>query len=294
MAHDALAAMGIPVTMTAHGADIETDCGSGHGFRLRPEHDERIKALARRASSLTAISPQMEVRYREMGAPADRIRYIPNGVDIKRFRGRNTDRNAVRRAFGLPVDKPLVLTVGSNRPAKGHRFIPPALAALRREERDIAWVILGGEQGEMCELARQERVADDLHILPALLGDAGCSMAFPSDQVIDLYKAADVFALPSLSEGFGLVAIEAMAAGLPVVASAVGGLEQTISDGENGLLCPAAAPERMAAVIGRVLDESDLRQRLTAGAQKTVELYDWDKIAVDYLDLYRDLAERAA
>ncbi len=146
----------------------------------------------------------------------------------------------------------------------------------------------------MHELERREGVEEYLHVLPPILGETGRANRFPSDRVIGLYKAADIFALPSVSEGFGLVAIEAMAAELPVVASDIGGLRHIISDGENGLLCTVASPESMAAAIGRVLDERDLRYRLTAGAQQTVERYDWNKVTLDYLHLYRDLIEASA
>ena len=294
MAYDALAAMQVPVVVTAHGADIETDRSNGYGFRLRPEHDRRIKELVRRAGSLTAISPSIEARYRELGALEKRISRIPNGVDVGRFRGRNTDRVSVRTSLGLPLNQRLVLTVGSNRPAKGHRFVPPALAAIRRAGRDVGWVVLGGDPASLRELARREGVEDHLHVVPAISGDLGRKTGLPCDAVIDMYKAADIFAVPSVSEGFGLVAIEAMAAGLPVVASGVGGLKDLIDDGKNGLLCTAASPPSMAAAIGRILDAPDLGHRLVVGAERTVRRYDWASINRDYLRLYRQLVEVSA
>ena len=173
MAHDALARMGAPVVMTAHGADIETDAESGHGFRLRPQHDHRVRRLVPRAGCLTAISPSIEAQYLELGAAADRIRRIPNGVDFTRFRERQVDRAEVRARFGLPTDRILVLTVGRNRPPKGHRYVPPALAALLRQGRSVSWAILGGDAEAMREIARDEGVENNLHVIPAILGDAG-------------------------------------------------------------------------------------------------------------------------
>jgi glycosyltransferase involved in cell wall biosynthesis len=294
MAHDALVGAGVPVVLTAHGADIETDADSGHGFRLNPRHDRRVRDLVQRAACLTAISPSVEARYLELGAQSDSIQRIPNGVDFSRFHDRPVDPAAVRARHGIPADRPLVLTVGRNRPAKGHRFVPAALAALLRAGRRVSWAILGGDPDAMRAIARAEGVEEHLHVVPAILGEVGARSRFPADAVIDLYKAAEVFALPSLSEGFGLAAVEAMAAGLPVVATDVPGLRHVVRDGTDGLLCPPADPEGMAAAIGRVLDDKDLRRGLTNAALETASAHDWQAISSRYLDLYRDLIGGAA
>ena len=292
MAHDALAGAGVPVVMTAHGGDTETDAESGHGFRLRPRHDRRVRELVPRAACLSAISTSIEARYLELGAAPGRIRRIPNGVDFARFRDRRTSRTDVCARYGLSADRNLVLTVGRNRPAKGHRFIPAALASLLRQGRRLSWIVLGGDPVAMRELARSEGIKDYLHVIPAILGETGAKSRFPADPVIDLYKTADIFALPSLSEGFGIAALEAMAAGLPVVATDVPGLRTIVTHGQNGLLCPPADPEGMATAIGRLFDDRGLRRSLRDAATDTAKGYDWSLISAQYLDLYNDLIGR--
>lgn len=292
MAYDSLASMGIPVVLTAHGVDIEIDSESGHGFRLRPNHDRRVRDLVKRAACLTAISPSIKTRYLELGVAPACIREIPNGVDFERFDNRATDRSAVRSRHGLPLNRSLVLTVGRDRPAKGHLWIPPALKFLLQQGHKISWVILGGDAEKMHRLARAEGVEDHLLVLPAVLGNVGAGCQFPSDDVIDLYKAADVFALPSLSEGFGLAAVEAMAANLPVVATNVTGLCDIVRNGKNGLLCPPADPMGMALAIKRVIDDASIRSELVEAARETARNYDWRSVSARYLDLYRDLIER--
>lgn len=294
MAHDTLVRAGVPVVMTAHGGDIETDAQSGHGFRLRPEHDRRVRDLLPRVRYLTAISPSVEERYLELGVPQSQIRRIPNGVDFPRFRAHERDRTEVRTRFGLPVDRDLILTVGLYRPPKGHGFIPPALAALLDQGRKVAWVVLGSDPAAMQGLARDAGVAEHLYVIPSILGDAGAQRRFPADAVIDLYNAADVFAMPSLSEGFGLAAVEAMAAGLPVVVTDVPGLRHIVCAERDGLLCAPRDPGGMAHQIGRVLDHPQLARSLSEAAVDTARKYDWRTISSQYLNLYREAIGRTA
>jgi glycosyltransferase involved in cell wall biosynthesis len=293
MAHDALADSGVPVVMTAHGGDVETDAKSDHGFRLDPKNDGRVRDLMQRAACLTAISPSIEARFLELGADPARIRRIPNGVDFTRFHNGPAKRADVRSRFGIETDRTLILTVGRNRPAKGHKFIPPALASLLRQGRRASWIILGGDPDAMRELARREGVGEHLHVIPAILGEAVSGNYFPSDPVIELYKAADIFALPSLSEGFGIAALEAMAAGVPVVATDVPGLRSVIEHGRNGLLCRPADPEHMAISIGQLFDDQGSCHKIREAARNTAKGYDWRFISAQYLDLYGELIRKS-
>jgi glycosyltransferase involved in cell wall biosynthesis len=124
-------------------------------------------------------------------------------------------------------------------------------------------------------------------VLPPLAGDFRTGR-FPSDAVIDIYKAADVFALPSLNEGFGLVALEAMAAGLPVVANDVTGIRDVVADGADGLLCRPADPESMATAIACLLDDTAMRDRLVAAGCEKARAHDWATIGERYLQVYRE------
>lgn len=288
MAHDVLVGMSVPVVLTAHGVDVEMDASIDHGYRLRPIHDRRLRELARKAACFTAISSSIADRYAELGVPSERVVRIPNGVDVGRFRQMPVNRAEIRAAIGVPVDATLVLTVGADRPAKGHRFIPPALAALRRQGHNLVWVVLGGNPDRMQERACAEGVDDGIVVIPAIANEVGHTSRFPNDRVVAIYKSADIFALPSVNEGFGMVAIEAMAAGLPIVASEVGGLKDIIEDGVDGLLCSPASPESLATAIGRILNEPGLRSHLAAAAERTVQRYDWTTVSGEYLQVYRN------
>ncbi len=287
MAQRALDLTGAPMVLTAHGADIETDPESGHGFRLHEQNDARARQVMARARYLTAISDGIEQRYREAGVAKDKIARIANGVDFDRFQSLVVNPAALRAKYGLPSTGRMILTVGSNRPAKGHRFVPEALSRLRAAGHDVYWVILGGSPSAMAPLAEAAGVADRLFVISAVGNDDPESGPFPSDEVVAFYRAADLFSMPSLSEGFGMAALEAMAAGLPVIASNVGGLPSFVKDGENGLLVPPAETEALAAALGRVLALPDRGAKLGAAAAASAKDFDWRRISGQYLDLYR-------
>jgi len=287
MAQDILDLVGVPLVLTAHGADIETDPASGHGFRLNERNDRRTRQVLARAEYLTAISSATEQRFLEAGVPDAKITRIPNGVDFGRFLGADVNSSDVRRRYGLPMQGKMILTVGSDRPAKGHKFIPETLAHLRARGRDLFWVIVGGGPATMAPLAESAGVTAQLFVIPPVGNSDLHSGKSPSDEVIALYRSADLFVMPSLSEGFGMAALEAMAAGLPVLASDVGGLPSFIAHGENGLLVPPGDIESLEAAIVRVLDSSDGGARLGKSALSTAESHDWSEVSDQYIQLYR-------
>lgn len=287
MVYDALERLGAPVVVTAHGADLQMDEESGYGFRQFAIHDRRVRQLAPRLPVLTAISDSIEARYRELGVPSGHIHRIPNGVDARRLKAASAAREAVRARLALPPRAQLILSVGRNQPSKGFGFIPETLATLRRGGREAIWVVAGKNSEALLPAAKAAGVAEAMRLLPPIWGKSGADAAFPPDELAELYAAADVFAFPSLVEAFGLVVIEAMAAGAPVVGNDVSGIRNVITNGLDGLLCAPRSPTAMAAAISRVLDDPALAVRLAEAGRIKAVAHDWDMIASRYLDLYR-------
>src|SRR2546425_4595012 len=112
--------------------------------------------------------------------------------------------------------------------------------------------------------------------------------ALPRDEVIQAYASADIFVLPSLFEPFGIVLLEAMAAGLPVVASAVGGIVDVVADGKTGLLVPPGKPLALAAGLEQLVSDSSLRARMAGEARRRVSGYSWDLIVPRVVEVYRE------
>jgi glycosyltransferase involved in cell wall biosynthesis len=203
-------------------------------------------------------------------------------VDLSRFR-QARPREEVRRGLGLPPEARVVgLVARLDHWGKGHRELFAALAQLQ-ESLPVQALIVGGgrRQGDMEKLAASLGIGGAVHFL-------GNRRDVP-----DLLGAMDIFVLPSHSEGVSLALLEAMAAGLPVIASAVGGLPEVIADGVNGLLIPPRDPGALAGALARLLAEPDLARRLGGQARRDVEnYYSVERLVREVNGIYEDLLKK--
>lgn len=205
----------------------------------------------------------------------DRVVHIPNGIDVHRF---HPERRAARSEtlLGLGVDPGtfVVLFAGHEFERKGLEFAIRALAALDATSHLL--VVGSDDPARFRRLAAELAVGKRVHFLGR------------RDDMPELYGAADVFLLPSRYESFGLVCIEAMATGLPVVATRTGGVEDYLTDSRNGLLVHRD-PASIASALQRLSGDPALRARLGAEARATAMDFDWDVIAERYLELLEAL-----
>ncbi|GBD14170.1 D-inositol 3-phosphate glycosyltransferase [bacterium HR25] len=244
--------------------------------RIRAERE-----LARGADRI--ICPSQDERRmleRLYGVEGERIRVVPCGVDARLFHP--ADKAAARARLGLPDDLPLVLFVGRLEAIKGLDLLLRAFALLQTPARLL---IVGGDERDDERRQRLERLARALSIRERL----EFRPAVPHEELPLHYNAADVCAVPSYYESFGLVALEAMACGVPVVASGVGGLRDTVLDGETGYLVPTPQPRSFARRLEALLADAALRQRLGEAARRQVARYDWQRVADGVESTYREL-----
>jgi glycosyltransferase involved in cell wall biosynthesis len=235
-------------------------------FMFRGNRYRRIIAISER------VRQQLKDLY---GVPDERIVTIPNGINLTRYTPNRTKTKAqVRRELGVAENVPLILFVGSQFRLKGLEFVIRSLPKLKTEAQLL---VVGNDSATTFRnLAKELGVADRVHF------------AGPRNDLPDIYPAADVFVFPSLYETFALVCVEAMASGVPVLATRVGGIEDYLRDGENGLFIERNASE-IAVKIDRVLDDPNLRERLIANGLATATNYSWDAIAQQYLRLFDQL-----
>jgi len=247
-----------------------------------------------RVDRIVAATPadrsQMVAHY---GADPVRITVLPPGVDLELFRPIPQDE--ARRYVGLTDrSERLLLFVGRLDPVKGLNVLLEALCSLIRQLAPqggpgLCLAVIGGD-AESAEAAREEAFCLDevkerygLKEMVAFLGSRA------QDTLPYYYSAADVCVMPSHYESFGLVALEAMACGTPVVASHVGGLPYVVEDGQTGLLVPDNDPAALAERLWRVLNEPGLRQRLGARAHEVAQGYSWRRVAEAHAALYQEL-----
>lgn len=291
MAQPTLLQMGVPVVITPHGVDVNTHSEAGFGLRLNRKHNARIEQTVLNASKLTALTPSVKAELLALGADPRRITQVPNGVWYRYFSTRTVDRDAYRKAHGIPKGKPVILSVGRNIPSKGFDQIPLALARLHALGIPATWLVVGQDTGALNAAARAVGVGDHLLTFPPVPVSPGAER-FPSDALIDIYKSADVFAFPSLSEGFGLVVLEAMAAGLPVVVANSPGLRDLVVDEVDGLLTPPSDAQMLGDTIARILQDFDLREKLIECGLRKAKAHDWAAIATEYMDIYASVTTK--
>jgi D-inositol-3-phosphate glycosyltransferase len=292
---------GVPLVHNAHTLAKVKNAALAEGDRPEPlgriVGEEQVTAEADR---LVANTPSeawdLIDRY---GADPGKVAVVAPGVDLERFRPpapghEYTGRRAARLRLGLPVDGHIVAFVGRIQPLKAPDVLLRAAAELQATEPGIAsrltTVIVGGPSGSgldrptaLIDLGAALGVTDSVRFLPPLAGD----------DLVALYQAADLIAVPSHNESFGLVALEAQATGTPVVAAAVGGLVTAVRDGVSGALVDGHAPASWARVIGRLLDEPARRRELARGAVAHARQFSWNRTAEGVLAVYDEAAEVA-
>jgi glycosyltransferase involved in cell wall biosynthesis len=223
------------------------------------------------------IAKELEHYY---NVPRSRIAVIPLGVNLARFAPMPDDRAATRSQLGVSPSNLLLLFVGHEFERKGLAAIIGALPALPAA---TTLLVVGAD-----DPTRYERQANEVGVGNRVIF-LGARQDTPR-----LYRAADVLVSPSAYEAFSLACIEAMASGTPVVATAVGGVEEYVQDGVNGFLVRRDSTE-IAAAVNRIQQDSALLDRLRAGALRTASGYGWDVIAQRYRELLRQvLLEREA
>lgn len=270
-----------PVIVTAHS--------------LFGEHAETtIRTLMapnlRTADRVIAVSGHVAAQAIQLGVDPKRVRVIRSGIDIEHFRPR--DRAAARRALHIDDTTRLVLFVGNLEPRKQVDILLRAMRDVRNALPNAELIVVGsGESaGAHDQTAGLTSLSHELR-LSATVQFVG---RVEDQQLLDYYAAADVFALPSSSEAQGIVALEAMACGLPVVATAVGGLLDTIDDGRTGRLVPAGDVGALAKGLLAVLEDEAHRQSIAAAARQAVERhFSWARAVEATVEVYRDVLECA-
>ena len=275
----------LPLVSTFHTlARVKAETGDAE-----PERRVQAEAEVVGCSDVIVANSMEEVAQLERlyGADPTRIEIVAPGVEHAFFSP--GDRRGARRALGLPADAPIMLFVGRIQPLKGLDVAVGALAELGRP--DATLVVVGGPSGPggEAELARVRALAD----ASGVSGQIRWVPPQPHHLLSSWYRAADVVVVPSRSESFGLVALEAGACGVPVVAAAVGGLLTLVDDGRTGLLVDSRDPGEFAAAVRKVLDDPAHAAALGAAAAERAQGYRWSVAAARLRRIYVDLATRS-
>lgn len=264
----------VPLVATVHGKNYYAE-----RFRRRLAY----RLLGKYAGQVVAVSEDVKgFLANRVEIPESRIRVVSNGVPVDEER--STEKlSKLRESLGLNGHVWVVGTVGSLYPVKGHKYLIDAAGHAIRRCQDMIFVIVG-RGGLREELEAQAR---NLGIFPHMrfLGHR--------EDVRDLLYLFDVFVLPSLSEGMPLALLEAMAAGLPAVATRVGGVQDVLQDGKTGFLVPAGEPLALADRIMTLLQDRVLAKEMGEAARQVVtRRFSVSRMVDDYKEIYASLVRR--
>ncbi|MBB5041388.1 glycosyltransferase family 4 protein [Shinella fusca] len=226
---------------------------------------KRYIAVSRR------VSQELVKHYR---VPESRIRVISNGVDVDRFKPDASARRRIREDFGIPQDAPLLLFVGHEFNRKGLAYL---IDAMERLGPEFHLLVVG---------------SDNQAPYRAMAKASAGRIVYAGEQknVERFFAAADAFVFPTSYETFSLVCMEAMASGLTVFATSVGGIEEYLKDGQNGMMIVQDGAD-IARKIEAVFRDAALAEQMRAAARLTAENYSWDNIARQYVDLLAEILE---
>ncbi len=250
--------------------------------------ENRVMSIADR---LIAATPAEEAQFQWLyGADMNKVATIPPGVDLERFTP--TPQQAAKRQVNIPSHHQNIMFAGRIEPLKGIDTLLKAMALIQKcrpeAVQNVCVAIIGGDpwsEDRSEEMARLQAMRQELgiHDLVTFLG------AKDQNTLPNYYAAAEMVIMPSHYESFGMVALEAMAMGTPVIASEVGGLAFLVKDGVNGYHVPSRNPEALAERIYELLTDPACRQQLSKQAREHAQQYAWPKIVERMMRVYEDV-----
>jgi glycosyltransferase involved in cell wall biosynthesis len=216
-------------------------------------------------------------------SPRCKVTVVPNAIDTRKFRP-DVESGSLRQKLGIPEDHRVVLSVGHLIPRKGFLTLLQAMTRVMRLQADCSLVIVG--DGPLRNLLEKTGKMLGLDSRFRLVG------AVPDSVLPAFYAMADVFVMPSLSEGHCVSILEAMSSGNPIIASRIAANEESVVHGQNGLLVPPADIENLTEAILHLLSNDDLRESFSRRSrERAVEEFRWDTRARRLTDFYESVLE---
>ncbi len=264
----------VPYIITIQSADFSV---YHHKLNIKPIigfYKKMERAIFANAAYCHAISEHLKEHLLKYSPKATIV--IPNGVDIKKFVP-DPDKFATRKKLGLATEN-LIVCVSRLEHKNGTHDLISAAKLLSEEIKDFKIIICGsGSQKEELEkMIENFGLKNKVFLLGSVL----------YEKIPQYVAAGDIFIRPSLAEGFGNAFVEAMAAGVAVIGTPVGGIPDFLKDGVNGLFCEQANPKDIAEKIKRLINDKNLAQKIIAGGMSTAREYDWSGIAEKVKNLY--------
>lgn len=265
----------IPVVITAHAADVQKLPEMNYGCRLDSEIEQKVNFALKNTDAIISISRSVKEDVIDAGGEEEKIFDIPLGINIKQF---NTKRPDLRKILGLSDRHRVILTVGRNHPKKCFSDLIRAVSLVKPKIPNLKCIIVGRDTETLMPLIRHLNVKDSI-ILTGEIRD--------QDLLPFYYQTSEIFVSSSLIEGLPLVMLEAVSAGLPIVATNVPGNKDIVQDNRNGFLIPPQNQNMLADRIITLLKDESLRKKMGSKSLEIAQNYDIRLVAKKHLQVYK-------
>ncbi len=273
------------------GEDIQSIPNINYGMRLNKKKNDIINYYLPKSKNLVAISDSVASEYIKLKIPESSIKYIPNGVDIERF-SKKINRKKIREKYEIHNDTFLFLSVSRNHPKKGFEVLLKSIVLLKKVISSNFKVLFVGKNVSLLkykvnELGINENVI--LHDEVKIENNIGnANLQFPSSSLVDIYKMSDCFVLPSLIETFGIVLIEAMASGLPIITTNAQGCRDIIRNGKDGIMVDTNDAVGLSQAM-QLMMSSKIKDKYSSLSYARVLSFSWDNVVEKYIKLYSEI-----
>ena len=271
----------VPLVVTYHGGWEASYGGLVRRMAIAFHNRYLVDKLLSYANTIISPSEYYIDGSRFLRKYRDKIVVIPNGINLNDF-DIPYSKEECREKLGLPLNKKIILFFGYLSPYKGPDVLVKAMPKIIKEISDVELVFAGKGvmKNELETLSKKLGVEKNVKFV-GFVGDSFKKALF--------YKSADVFALPSFSEIFGIVNLEAMACSVPIIASKIGGIPDIVKDGETGLLVLPRDSKALADAVIYLFENEDIREQMGKNGRKKVEDYSWETIAEETEKVYEGL-----
>lgn len=280
-----------PVIIRAIGSDIQIDESIGYGQRLNKKVDLLIKKHIHNANLLIATTQTVFKEYKKLNIPEKKLVEIPNGVNLNHF-NIIVKKHKIRKRLGISNNAFIFLSVGRYHPKKGYEYLLEAVKSLKEKvKNEFIVLIVGKDLDQLDNRVNELNIKDNIKFIDSILNikEKDNELALPSTELVEIYKIADTFVMPSLLETFGIVLVEAMASRLPIISTSAPGCIDVIENGKYGYMVPAGDSETLSDAMLSFINNKELIKSYSKLSLFASKKYDWNNIVKQYLGIYKQI-----
>jgi glycosyltransferase involved in cell wall biosynthesis len=268
------------------GEDIQIKKNINYGMRLNAKINNQIIKWLPKAKNLVAVTDSIKKTYLSLGIKKDNIISIPNGVDIKRIKNFKSSFN-LKKKFDIKASDFIFLSVGRYHIKKNFEILIKASKKLSKKNKNFKLLIYGSGVNKLSSIIKVDNLEYFVKLIEPnkKINNTSENFKLPSSEVFSLYKQSNVFLMPSLIESFGIVTVEAMSFGLPVIINNSSGNRDIVRNGKDGYLFNNCENE-LSKIMEEFLDNKILIKKQSRKSLDRSKSFDWSKIVDQYTEIY--------